>query len=117
MAETDVWVEMIEETRQALAELREEDLESLALRAERAFEIAEDAGQSRGPREAMQSGDPVNAGIRSAESLRELAARHRMLGEGASRHRGVAVRGGEAGQGLSRPRQVGEDQAQRAGGD
>jgi hypothetical protein len=81
MAETDVWVEMIEETRQALAELREEDLESLALRAERAFEIAEDAGQSRGPREAMQSGDPVNAGIRSAESLHELAARHRMLGE------------------------------------
>jgi hypothetical protein len=81
MAETDVWVEMIEETRQALAELREEDLEALALRAERAFEIAEDAGHFRGLGEVAQSGDPVNAGIRSTESLRELAASHRMLGE------------------------------------
>ncbi len=81
MADVDAWVEMIEETRQALAELREEDLEELALRAERAFEIAEDAGAFRGIGEAAQSGDPVNAGIRSTGSLRELAASHRMLGE------------------------------------
>jgi hypothetical protein len=66
MVKTDMWVELIDETRDALATLRVEELEALAMRAEREFELAEDAGV---------------AAIRSEESLRELATNHRMLRE------------------------------------
>jgi hypothetical protein len=64
MAEMDMWVELIEETRLALATLREEDLEVLAMRAEMAFD-------ERLPATNSWSADD--------ETLRRLTAEHRML--------------------------------------
>ena len=75
----DIWMELIDETREALATLREEELEALALRAEKEFELAEDAHEFDRTTERLSGGYTVNGGIRSDESLRELAVNHRML--------------------------------------
>ena len=66
MAEVNSWIGLLEQTREALANLRTEELEAIASRAQEALA----AGS------ASITGDP---GFRV--DLRELAARHRVLGE------------------------------------
>jgi hypothetical protein len=77
----DLWIELIEETREALATLRVEELEALALRAEREFELADDAREFERTRERSQGGRAATGAVRGGESLRKLAASHRMLRE------------------------------------
>jgi hypothetical protein len=62
MADGNAWIGLVDETREALGHLRADELEALALRAQQAL----DAGASHLP----SSGD-----------LRELAAKHRILGD------------------------------------
>ncbi len=60
MTEANAWIGLVEETREALAHLRTDELEALALRANAALEAT-----------AVPRGD----------DWRELAARHRVLGD------------------------------------
>ncbi len=60
MAEANPWIGLLDETREALAHLRTEDLEALAERAQQALD--------------------TNLGVLPRDH-RELAARHRLLGE------------------------------------
>ena len=62
MADGNAWIGLLDETREALAHLRAEELEALALRAQKALDAS--------------SGSVANSG-----DLRELAARHRILGD------------------------------------
>jgi hypothetical protein len=60
MAERNAWIGFVEETREALANLRTDELEVLALRAQAALEATS---------------------VPRGADLRELAARHRVLGD------------------------------------
>ena len=66
MMEVNSWIGLVEQTREALANLRTEELEAIAGRAQEALA----AGSSS---ESSDSNFRVD--------LRELAARHRVLGE------------------------------------
>jgi hypothetical protein len=70
MAGKDSWSGLLEETRQALATLRAEDLEELAARAERMFDAA--AG--------LESRRRQGPGIRGVERAK-VAREHRLLGD------------------------------------
>ena len=62
MADANAWIGLVEETREALANLRTEELERLVIRAQQALAVAAKT-------------------IPRSKNLRELAARHRVLGE------------------------------------
>ena len=62
MADGNAWIGLVEETREALAHLRADQLEALVTRVQQEFE----GGFEGAPRSA---------------DLRELAARHRILGD------------------------------------
>ena len=66
MAEAKAWIGLVEETREALANLRTEELEALAVKAQ----------------EALAAGSSSRTGDSDFRvDLRELAAKHRLLGE------------------------------------
>ena len=62
MADESAWIGLVEETREALAHLRADELEALVSRAQ-------------------QSIDSGPHGMPGSADLRELAARHRILGD------------------------------------
>lgn len=64
MAGTDAWRGLLEETRLALATLRADDLEALAVRAQAMFEAASERG-------------PLVNGVERAK----VARQHRLLGD------------------------------------